>query len=79
MTNRKSLKTKKTQLALVASSAVILAVAIICDLIWSSSIMRSSIDYAARLQQHSWLEYPMYFFSYILFFSVFGCNPSPRL
>lgn len=67
-------KTKKLRLTLLAVASGILLFGVIFDLLTSTSLMNKSLEYAASLQKHTWLKYPMYFFSYGLFFFTFFCK-----
>ena len=76
MKSRKENKTKKDKRNIIIFSIplVILVICTVCDLIWSSKLMEKSISYSYALQKHEWLKYPMFFFSYILFFGIFICK-----
>lgn len=50
--------------------------AVFADALWADELMQSSVSYSEYLINIIWLRFLMFFFSYIVFFSIFACKSS---
>ena len=57
---------------ILAFTCLVLAFAILSDAIWGSELMQSSIIYSIDLSKIENLKGFMFFFSYVVFFSIFA-------
>ena len=77
MSGTKEEQIHRRKMMILAFTCLVLAFAILSDAIWGSELMKSSITYSIDLAKIANLKGFMFFFSYVVFFSIFaGKSPN---